>query len=852
MSSPRSKDLAPQEALVATRSRRKNAGSRLRQLLEQEAPLEDEENIFMEVEGDEEFDLEAEEKRQRKIKERRKKKLKRKLSANNKESKGDNNNNANDDPETSQMEENTDTDGPLNNDNTKDIEEDEDDDDDSNKIEDDDDVFSDSDSDSDGKSDEEEGEKELQRQIQQDKKNKRTKFKVPPIIAKRPISNSSSEVKEKKRKFPTSAQLLDSRRRSSSRTAAVQNREAVIKRLEESEKRRAKYQPVEKPKIHHLTQEERLKEAEITEQKNILSLNRFKEQEYLKKKKQRAAMLARRPHLTSVISYISTSRLIGPVAPPRKKLIEDITSETTTKSDEDDKKTILLNTKEIEPAKTNDVRIDGKDKETHKSHKSVTFNLDNECNPIEDTNKSNDPEREEATENNVKKDNNDDDNVTTNINISLDDKDATRETTEKEDDEKTATADITEQQQISETHNMTADTVMVDANANLGVNTESISDSNETVPNDVIQKNKEEFEKPDNDICMDVDRDEEEEKLNKRVDVDNAKTDLNTSAAQGDNSPINNEQINGSEPNEEIIKEGPGATIDDPMDIDDDVVIIDPKTTGDANDHDKIKTLGDLTVEIKSSERIDESSITELKGTPNDIDLLNATDSNNNTKTNNDLVSSSGTENEITVIKNPTESTLNNNDCENVIVTPTTSAVITVKQEDANALPLITKTKTPTPEPEVQGPYNKISVSTINLIDFPDNIVLSRLKIKEILFGKQSIIAPKYPSKHANPITITSTSGRMAPINTGSSSSSASSTKRSCLITGKPAVYFDPKTNIPYSSIDAYRVIKKISQGKVAWCGDLDTNSSIIGGGAYLGWRIGRRHAKGVPEGFDG
>lgn len=71
----------------------------------------------------------------------------------------------------------------------------------------------------------------------------------------------------------------------------------------------------------------------------------------------------------------------------------------------------------------------------------------------------------------------------------------------------------------------------------------------------------------------------------------------------------------------------------------------------------------------------------------------------------------------------------------------------------------------------------------------------------------------------------------------------ANGNKKICFINGKTAIYFEPKSGIPYSSSDAYKIIDKIKQGEYAWC-------DFGNGGAYIGHRYQTRNAKGVPEGF--
>lgn len=76
--------------------------------------------------------------------------------------------------------------------------------------------------------------------------------------------------------------------------------------------------------------------------------------------------------------------------------------------------------------------------------------------------------------------------------------------------------------------------------------------------------------------------------------------------------------------------------------------------------------------------------------------------------------------------------------------------------------------------------------------------------------------------------------------------------KKNCLVSGTEVKYFDPYTGIPYSSVETYKFIKSIEQGQVPWYSfTSDTNDTGVVE-IYLGSREGSRHAKGVPDGFDG
>ena len=75
--------------------------------------------------------------------------------------------------------------------------------------------------------------------------------------------------------------------------------------------------------------------------------------------------------------------------------------------------------------------------------------------------------------------------------------------------------------------------------------------------------------------------------------------------------------------------------------------------------------------------------------------------------------------------------------------------------------------------------------------------------------------------------------------------------RKACMITGTEVKYFDPSTGIPYSSVEAYKVLKLIEKGQAQWL-SLDNDVNDTGTvDLYLGLRgESARHAKGVPPGF--
>lgn len=315
------------ESIIATRARRANAGNRLQSLLNAETPLIEEDettnDIFRELDDDDDYDV-AEESQLQSASEEENEEDEAIWETNKRKSSEQN---------TTRRPKRVKSSTPANQQSS---------DDDINQK--DDDMFSDS-ADSiseDDDEDDDEGEKEIAKQQREERR--RNQKRKRDAIATMPASLAKAQQRQKQRakdaesdglaeierirllkrqRMRLSADnLMSENRRRSTRKAAVKNKEDVIQRLKESEARRAK-QPTPTAKVvHHITQEERLAEAVITEKKNIESLNSFYEQEEDRKKKQRAALLAKRVPMTSFIRYVSKTTLVPASIP--KPFVEEI------------------------------------------------------------------------------------------------------------------------------------------------------------------------------------------------------------------------------------------------------------------------------------------------------------------------------------------------------------------------------------------------------------------------------------------------------------------------------------------------------------------------------------------------
>lgn len=250
------------DGIIHNRSRRSNAGNRLKALLAGEEPIEEEEDmdIFAEVPDDEEFDAEKA------------------------EAAGDQHG-----TEESSGDESDDSSDASN--------------------------FSDSESS--GIEEEEAakpvdaGEQELKRLEREEAREKRKAERQKMFTIKK---REPKAPKPRKKYHVSVNELVDTEhRRVSQRTSAIRNREHLIERLMEQEQRHAAYKPPKRRKEPQMTQAQRLAEAQITEQKNLASLNRFVELEEVRKQQQRLAMLGRRPKLTEFIRYTSAAVLSYPL-----------------------------------------------------------------------------------------------------------------------------------------------------------------------------------------------------------------------------------------------------------------------------------------------------------------------------------------------------------------------------------------------------------------------------------------------------------------------------------------------------------------------------------------------------------
>lgn len=252
-----SSESEPEELLMATRSRRPNAGNKMQKLLQQELDevqkqtgmmAEDDINLlFAEDEEDEEFLIEPK------------------------------------------------------------------------KREKDEDMFSDSGDESSG-ADSDEGEREIEKQERQKRKRVQKKRNQVPVIKRIKKSPSEKQKKLQSEEMNAESLLIGSRR-TSKRSSVVANKLKVYENLTLAEKRRKVIQEKlrkqrEKQDLKPLTQEDRLRIAEETEKINISSLNKYKEQEVSKKQSRMAMQLREKMKFKdgeSILTWISTQWDVSPL-----------------------------------------------------------------------------------------------------------------------------------------------------------------------------------------------------------------------------------------------------------------------------------------------------------------------------------------------------------------------------------------------------------------------------------------------------------------------------------------------------------------------------------------------------------
>lgn len=823
-----------EDSLVATRARRANAGSRLKRLIELEEQTieerqsivytEDDENVnllFQEDENDEEFEDSEEDG----------------------EGEGDE-----DDDEDDGGEEG-DVDVERGDDGRSDEGEDSESGAGSKKrtIEkvDADDVLSDSEI-SETDSDQSEGEKELDKQekLKQRKLKKKNKL-IPTIKQPRPPASVKKVVKKPKLEF-TSQSLLNAKR-SSSRSAVVESKQALAKRLKADEERRALLKPVVRVKEVEMTQEERLAEAVETERANVRSLNEFREQEIVKKETQRQMLMLKRVKLVNVIRMVSEEHFITP--------FDEITEARRVFEKEN------LKSKRKPGRKKKNMEEVEQQQAVLRPPGSIDLDL-----PLV---------KEEMERERIEKEKR-----------ALEEKER-REAEEKEKLENGEVDTILEEQKGEEEKENTLESIKDEAESKSEEEEKIVEVKEGGKTNEVNEKT---VETEEDGKTNDADENGSEEVPDAAANEDNedAKNDNKNEAGEGELKPNEDKDANTGDHDTNLEDETNigGMEVDDKADskvenseAGPEIAVKEEETV--IQDGDKMDTEEDN--EIKNEIRTEDKESLTSEANAHDLEFVKTEDGNGDkgekrVKFVDDLVD--GEKIEVTATPEP-EGTPNDD------------------EED-----------TPVVEKEIfEGPAERVSRNMIYLIDFDDEKEhkLIDSNIKTILFGKQSLLPASRRFKDLkqiakigeseNPyLTIIHRKDELfEPVTNLTENDSLfeelkrlprfgdfediveeeevndeevtseivlkteaptslylpNGNKKNCLITGTEVKYFDPANGIPYSSVETYRLLKQIEQGNVPWYSF--GNDANDGGGAelYLGMREGARHAKGVPEGFD-
>lgn len=781
--------MSDEDSLVATRSRRSNAGSRLKHLIELEERAsdvqesvssiinEEDENVnllFQEDEDDQEFFEEDEDEDEENEEEEE-------------EREGHEEDNIEEEEENKKRSHESDDEVEQVNS---------------------DDVLSDSDI-SMSDSDESEGEKELQKQEKMKQKRVKKKQSLVPTI-KQPKLDEKPKAKKPKG-LTSSDSLLLSMRRSSSRSTAVENKEALVQKLKENEKRRANVAPIVRVKHVDLTQEEKLAEAIETEKANILSLQQFRDQEIVKKERQKQLLLLRKVQLKNVIRMVSDERLITP--------LDEI--------NEDRHMRELMNIrsrKKLGRKKkvTNDSEVKRLPGEVDTELPIVKQELEQKRIQEERESKSN--QIEETAETTAVSQNDDSNEENKNIeidNITPPSKESS-ELSEQVDVSKEVTGESISNEEV-ETQTITED----DKNANPNISREA------TIKENTASNSNQASE---NDEVIDNDLDNNDEKLTENDSVSNSKPNVDA--------PIKEEQSS----NDDLINESSKEDTNKPKDDDGETqAAIDSIVSDEEN---LLNNKGNESNEVKEEKRVkfaDELEQEQREGTePYDTNY-------------------SPLDAEFEIIpetfEGPPQRVARNTiylidfeedkDPSYKLDIANIKAMLFGSQSLLPASRRFKDLKTILRIGEVENPYATVKQEKDELFEpvselTEDNAMFDELKRLPKLGITQAVVEEiEEDTQEENaPIVLKTEAPTGIYLPNGN--------KKVCLISGTEVKYFDPSNGIPYSSVETYRFLKTIEQGNVPWYSidEVDNDNGPVE--IYLGSRDGtEKHAKGVPEGFD-
>lgn len=776
------------DSLVSTRGRRANAGSRLKQLIEleeqrQDTPQvyigegEDDENVrllFQEDGEDDEFvDEDIDNENLQGIDE-------------SEEEDDDNNDNDNDDNE------NDDESRKRTHDEVND-----------------DDVLSDSDLSS-SDTDEEEGEKELERQ-EKLKKRKMRKTVVPAI--KMP---SAAPKRSRPTVLVSSDSLTSSDRRSSSRRSALQNKNALIAKLQEDEERSKLNKPVVRPVEHiELTQEERLAAAVETERLNVLALNEFRQQEIVKKEKQRLMHALRRHQLVDVVRFLSRVEYVTPLeelAVVRKKLEKERSRKKGGRKKKNPQEELLEQIKKK-------MWLPG-DVDEDLPYVQEEFRLEDEKKEREGREEKDEKEETEGKEG----------------------KD------EKEDKEETEGKEVHEENGVEEKENE-----------------EKIEEKDKEYEEQVNEENEEKMESLEgkenekengNEVNQKVGQENEQMKeINDEVNESNIEVDKNNEEQTVNDTEIKSEPVDSTVPNDPAPTTEANGTSD--------------KTeVNNTNGTNEVNGTNDTNDKTEVPNPTSDKGHTPLPGTSSPSNTPTRTRSESRVvKAEPETEDSPGPEepakpvyvprikyNSTDTFAGPPQKVTRNNvllvDFETYLDRTTVRKVVLGSQSVLGSSRRFKDLK-PVIRIGQKGyansmagpePVDEIFELAANLDEsdkiFDDLKRLPRLGAQQV---EDDLVEDDEQLKEM-PIVIATEAPTSLYLQNNN--------KKACLISGKEVRYFDPSTGIPYDSVETYRVLKDIEQGIVPWYSLSEELDDLGPVELYYGNRNGVRHAKGVPEGF--
>ena len=581
--------------------------------------------------------------------------------------------------------------------------------------------------------------------------------------------------------------------------------------MKENEKRRANVAPIVRVKHVDLTQEEKLAEAIETEKANILSLQQFRDQEIVKKERQKQLLLLRKVQLKNVIRMVSDERLITP--------LDEI--------NEDRHMRELMNIrsrKKLGRKKkvTNDSEVKRLPGEVDTELPIVKQELEQKRIQEERESKSN--QIEETAETTAVSQNDDSNEENKNIeidNITPPSKESS-ELSEQVDVSKEVTGESISNEEV-ETQTITED----DKNANPNISREA------TIKENTASNSNQASE---NDEVIDNDLDNNDEKLTENDSVSNSKPNVDA--------PIKEEQSS----NDDLINESSKEDTNKPKDDDGETqAAIDSIVSDEEN---LLNNKGDESNEVKEEKRVkfaDELEQEQREGTePYDTNY-------------------SPLDAEFEIIpetfEGPPQRVARNTiylidfeedkDPSYKLDIANIKAMLFGSQSLLPASRRFKDLKTILRIGEVENPYATVKQEKDELFEpvselTEDNAMFDELKRLPKLGITQAVVEEiEEDTQEENaPIVLKTEAPTGIYLPNGN--------KKVCLISGTEVKYFDPSNGIPYSSVETYRFLKTIEQGNVPWYSidEVDNDNGPVE--IYLGSRDGtEKHAKGVPEGFD-